>query len=253
MPSARSRNIDDRYGSCGCLARDPSVIDSTPVCRSGSRCRSASSPQSRWSRCEAGCASGGPLRPEGVRAYPRGTYGADQWRCNRRTIGQALLVLGAATQESLSAVGAEPACRDEMFEQETSSKCRVRRVPLGMRACTGCGLIKPLEHFRPRSGNTYRKKTRAACRESAWKPKGERHQQHEQGPERTCTECGLTKPIDAFLRIRSIKTGVLGRCRTCRNARARERYHSKVEIRTAEIARSSRNPRARRLRERSPT
>ena len=118
-----------------------------------------------------------------------------------------------------------------------------------MRACARCRLIKPLEHFRPKSGNKYRKKTCAACRDSAGKPKGVRVPKYQQGLERTCTECGLTKPIDAYLHIKSTKTGFLGRCRACRNARARERYHSTPEIRAAEIARSSRNQRARLLRD----
>jgi hypothetical protein len=41
---------------------------------------------------------------------------------------------------------------------------------------------------------------------------------------------------------------VYGRCRECRNKRARERYHSTTEIHTAEVARSWRNKQARKLR-----
>jgi hypothetical protein len=51
----------------------------------------------------------------------------------------------------------------------------------------------------------------------------------------------LTKQINDFLPIHNRRTAVYGRCRECRNKRARERYHSTPEVRAAEIARSWRN------------
>jgi hypothetical protein len=164
-------------------------------------------------------------------------------------IGQTILVLGATTQEPPSILGIDPDCRDDGFEQVTLGEGRLRRAHLGMRACTGCGTVKPLEAFRPKIGKKYRTKTCMACRESAEMPDDVQHPKRQQAPERTCTECGSTKPIDAFQHIKSTKSGYFGRCRACRNARARERYHSTLEIRAAEIARSSRNRRARLLRE----
>jgi hypothetical protein len=63
---------------------------------------------------------------------------------------------------------------------------------------------------------------------------------------RYCTDCGQTKPRESFLPIKGkVHGGVYGRCRVCRNRRARERYHSSPEIRAAEIARSLRNKRLR--------
>jgi hypothetical protein len=165
-------------------------------------------------------------------------------------IRQTSLMLGITTQQPPSTPSLERVHRVDGFEKVTPGEGRVRRVPIGMRACTGCGLIKPLEHFRPRSGDKYRKKTCAACRESAGEPHGVSHPERQPALERTCTECGLTKPIDAFQHIKSIKAGFFGRCRACRNARARQRYHSTLEIRAAEIARSSRNQRARLWRKR---
>lgn len=64
---------------------------------------------------------------------------------------------------------------------------------------------------------------------------------------RTCTDCGLTKPLADYVRIRACVAGWYGRCRVCRNRRARERYHSSPKIRAAEIARSSRNQKRRRI------
>lgn len=63
------------------------------------------------------------------------------------------------------------------------------------------------------------------------------------GEMRRCTDCGLVKPLDDehFLPIKACRRGWYGRCRECRNRRARERYHSTAEIRQAEIARSQRN------------
>jgi ribosome-binding protein aMBF1 (putative translation factor) len=49
------------------------------------------------------------------------------------------------------------------------------------------------------------------------------------------------------VRIRQCLDGHYGRCRVCRNRRARERYHSSPEIRGAKIARSSRNRARRRV------
>ncbi len=63
------------------------------------------------------------------------------------------------------------------------------------------------------------------------------------GEMRRCTDCGLLKPLDDehYLPIKACRRGWYGRCRECRNRRARERYHSTCEIRQAEIARSRRN------------
>jgi hypothetical protein len=58
---------------------------------------------------------------------------------------------------------------------------------------------------------------------------------------RTCTDCGETKLLDAFRKIKRRKSAVYGRCRACRNRLARERYHSSAAIRRAEIARAWRN------------
>jgi hypothetical protein len=65
---------------------------------------------------------------------------------------------------------------------------------------------------------------------------------------RTCSECGETKPIEAFLRIAACPNGYYGRCRMCRAARNKQRYYSSPEVLEAERARSRRNMRA--LRER---
>jgi DNA-binding XRE family transcriptional regulator len=41
-----------------------------------------------------------------------------------------------------------------------------------------------------------------------------------------CRDCRRLKPLDAFTRIRACRDGFHGRCKTCRAARARKRYHS---------------------------
>jgi hypothetical protein len=63
---------------------------------------------------------------------------------------------------------------------------------------------------------------------------------------RTYVDCGLDKPLDQHTRIVACAEGWYGRCRVCRNRRARERYHSSREIRAAEIARANRNAKRRR-------
>jgi hypothetical protein len=56
-------------------------------------------------------------------------------------------------------------------------------------------------------------------------------------------DCGETKPLTAafFLPIKACKAGHYGRCRECRNRRARERYHSTPDIQRAEIDRARRD------------
>jgi hypothetical protein len=66
---------------------------------------------------------------------------------------------------------------------------------------------------------------------------------------RICTDCSQTRPLDEFLPIRGTPY-VYGRCRECRNERARERYRSSPEIHAAEIARSWKNKQVRKLRRR---
>jgi hypothetical protein len=66
---------------------------------------------------------------------------------------------------------------------------------------------------------------------------------------RICTDCSQTRPLDEFLPIRGTPY-VYGRCRECRNERARDRYRASPEIHAAEIARSWKNTQARKLRRR---
>jgi hypothetical protein len=64
---------------------------------------------------------------------------------------------------------------------------------------------------------------------------------------KTCTDCAKPKPVAEFVPI----SGTLrfyGRCKACRNARARARYWSMPEIRAAEIARAWKNKVKRRTR-----
>ena len=62
---------------------------------------------------------------------------------------------------------------------------------------------------------------------------------------KTCTACGVLKPLpDAFVPIKGCR-GYYGRCRACRAAAARRRYHSNEDIRHAEIQRAARNQRRR--------
>lgn len=63
-------------------------------------------------------------------------------------------------------------------------------------------------------------------------------------PARRCAECNALRPVQAFVAIRGTN-GYYGRCRMCRNARARTRYWSSPEILSAERERARRNKRLR--------
>jgi DNA-binding XRE family transcriptional regulator len=57
---------------------------------------------------------------------------------------------------------------------------------------------------------------------------------------RTCTECHALKRLAAFVPIKGCR-GHYGRCRACRAAAAKQRYHSSEQVRVAEIERARRN------------
>jgi transcriptional regulator with XRE-family HTH domain len=57
---------------------------------------------------------------------------------------------------------------------------------------------------------------------------------------RTCTECHALKRLAAFVPIKGCR-GHYGRCRACRAAAAKQRYHSSEQVRIAEIERARRN------------
>jgi hypothetical protein len=59
---------------------------------------------------------------------------------------------------------------------------------------------------------------------------------------RTCTECHALKRLTAFVPIKGCR-GHYGRCRACRAAAAKQRYHSSEQVRIAEIERARRNRR----------
>ena len=61
---------------------------------------------------------------------------------------------------------------------------------------------------------------------------------------RTCTECHALKRLTAFVPIKGCR-GHYGRCRACRAAAAKQRYHSSEQVRIAEIERARRNRRPR--------
>jgi DNA-binding XRE family transcriptional regulator len=59
---------------------------------------------------------------------------------------------------------------------------------------------------------------------------------------RTCTKCQALKRLTAFVPIKGCR-GHYGRCRACRAAAAKQRYHSSEQVRIAEIERARRNRR----------
>ncbi len=59
--------------------------------------------------------------------------------------------------------------------------------------------------------------------------------------EQACTDCGQTKPIEAFVPIRGTETGHYARCRDGCARRARERYWADSDERERQKARVRRN------------
>jgi hypothetical protein len=140
------------------------------------------------------------------------------------------------------------ACRAARARAGKPPRVRKPQPPPGIRLCAGCGETKPLDDFTPTNGTRYRKKTCKPCRATAareaYAPASKRARATD--AERTCTDCGQTKELLAFMPIKRWPKYVYGRCRECRNRRARERYHSTPEIQAAEIGRAWKNKVARR-------
>ena len=142
------------------------------------------------------------------------------------------------------------------------------RSPVTERVCTDCGLLKTLDAYvriratvtghygrcrvcrarraRERRAAGPEAVTRAAAARGVaadrLTPNAQpRKSARPQMTERVCTDCGLLKPLDAFVRIRASATGHYGRCRVCRARRARERYQSDPNERATQILRARRN------------
>ncbi len=66
---------------------------------------------------------------------------------------------------------------------------------------------------------------------------------------RQCSDCGVLRPLRAFVRIKASRNGFYGRCRVCRARRARERYRTdtrererqKYRVRRTRARRAERN------------
>jgi len=118
---------------------------------------------------------------------------------------------------------------------------RPKREPPTERACAGCGVTKPMNCFTPILWNW----PSGRVGFSLPRPQNQSYLGMRGRPNTRRNAFQITQ-------IKSTNT-VYGRCRDCRNARARERYHSSPQVRAAEIARASRNGRVRRLRRRQQT
>jgi hypothetical protein len=109
-----------------------------------------------------------------------------------------------------------------------------------MRTCVDCGETKPIEAFTPIRGTRYTHTRCKPCRAARARARGvalghvpststiaqtmrAREAQKAEGV-LTCKECGETKPLDSFVRIRQSRAAYYGRCRGCRARRAREQY-----------------------------
>ncbi len=109
--------------------------------------------------------------------------------------------------------------------------------------CVVCGERMPLRDFMPASGTTHRKTSCLTCRARMDHSRGLRGRAPRSSPAwvRICTDCGITKPLTAFVRIKNSKNGYYGRCRACRAELARQRYQGDRDVRASDIQRAQRN------------
>lgn len=108
-------------------------------------------------------------------------------------------------------------------------------APDQARACSKCGIEKPLSEFAKASWcRDGRRGVCKACRLTGG---------HAPVAEKACTGCGITKPVSAFQRRAATPDGYHQRCRECRSAYRRERYpDERDEIQAAIRAWRAENP-----------
>src|SRR6266566_9991180 len=127
-----------------------------------------------------------------------------------------------------------------------------------MRTCTDCNATKPLTEFTPIKGTRYTHTRCKPCRAAramatrttslGYQPRNSALAQAKRACRAqqaagvlTCTACGETKPLAAFVRIKQSRDAYYGRCRACRAERARQRYQTVPQERAAQIQRVQRN------------
>jgi hypothetical protein len=138
-------------------------------------------------------------------------------------------------------------------------------MAVSVRTCTDCGETRALEAFTPIRGTRgYYGRCKSCRARRAWERAhpgvdySERvptaamqragvERQSAEAQLRVCTDCGLSKAVAEFVRIKACKQGWYGRCRACRAKRARERYQSDPREREAQKARVRRNGLRRRV------
>jgi hypothetical protein len=110
-----------------------------------------------------------------------------------------------------------------------------------MRICIDCDQPNDLQACAPLKGMTYTHRRCEPCRAARARAIHlvDPNAGMQAGP-RICTSCGEARPESAFLPLKGTHWAY-GRCRACRNARARARYRSSPEIRAADIDRALRN------------
>jgi hypothetical protein len=110
--------------------------------------------------------------------------------------------------------------------------CRARRARENKTGTAQMGSAASLVGARPAA----RVKTASALRSRESSRRSRPLTQVVTANERTCTECGQTKPLSGFLPIKATRHGYYGRCRDCRNARARARNSSHQVLRAQPAA-----------------
>jgi hypothetical protein len=120
------------------------------------------------------------------------------------------------------------------------------------RTCKVCGETKPVDEFRPVPGTPYRLRQCRACQNArtlaaadaklgpaARERRVQRRLERANVPPgtRRCSDCGEIKTLDEYTPIKRSKGGRYGRCKRCRNRRARERNSNRgAKLPLAEIA-----------------
>jgi DNA-binding XRE family transcriptional regulator len=113
------------------------------------------------------------------------------------------------------------------------------QAQLAVRAGMARETVLRLERGRPASMVSVEKLSKAQGSPIEELTRATRIDESAVGPVRTCTECGITKPLSAgFVPIKGCR-GYYGRCRACRAAAARRRYHSNEQVRRTDIQRNN--------------
>lgn len=121
-------------------------------------------------------------------------------------------------------------------KRQVTNKSEDVNVPVGYKRCSHCGKIKPLDEFyKDKNG---KQEVKYCCKEcwnkAQWQYQKSKAKKDKAVPDgyKRCSCCGEVKLLSEFNKDKFHKDGYQGQCRTCINAKRKERSEKKKSAQT---------------------